>query len=148
MLHRTQGTTMNSGYCFRDSFLGKIHEVTPPKVYPEAGICSKDVPVVLYIKADDGYTYRSDANGPDGFDHAMVTAEGDGSFTVAFEDLYNGGDKDYNDARLNVVCTPNPINAPEFPAMALPVVLIIGMLGVVLVIRRNQRRINFLAIVQ
>jgi hypothetical protein len=118
--------------------LGKIHGVTPPKVYTEAGICTKDVPVVLYIKADDGYTYRSDANGPDGVDHAKVTAEADTSFTVAFEDLYNGGDKDYNDAVLNVACTPDPINTPEFPTMTLPVVLIIGMLGVVLVIQRTR----------
>lgn len=118
-------------------YLGKIHDVTPPKIYTNVGSCSKDVPVVVYIKADDGYTYPSDANGPEGVDHAIVTAETDKSFTVMFEDLYGGGDKDYNDVVLNVACTPDPVNTPEFPSLALPIGLMIGMLGLVLLFRRE-----------
>ena len=117
-------------------FLGKIHEVTPPQVYPDVGRCENGKEVVLYIKADDGFTYTSNANGDDGVDHAKVTAEVDNSFTVGFEDLNGGGDLDYNDVFLNVACTQDSIPTPEFPTMALPAALIVGMLGAVLFIQR------------
>jgi len=51
--------------------------------------------------------------------------------------LYGGGDKDYNDVVLNVACTPDPVITPEFPSLALPIGLMIGMLGFVLLFRRE-----------
>jgi len=120
-------------------FLGNIHDVTPPQVYTDVGRCENGKAVVLYIKAPDGFTYTSNANGPDGVDHAIVNAESD-SFLVGFEDLYGGGDRDYNDVIMSVACTkdttPPPIPTPEFPTMALPAALIVGMLGAVLFIQR------------
>ena len=121
-------------------FLGKIHDVSEGTVYPDVGRCENGE-VVLYITSppEGGtVTYPSNANGPDGVDHAIVTAEADNSFTVGFEDLYGGGDRDYNDVFLNVACTPDSIATPEFPTMALPAALIVGMLGAVLFIQRSK----------
>jgi hypothetical protein len=121
-------------------FLGKIHDVTHPKVYTDVGSCSKDAPVVLYIKSPTGHTYRSDQPGWDGENHANVIAAAGGSYTVAFEDKANceGSDWDFNDVVLNVACTPDTIPTPEFPTLALPAGLIIGMLGVVLFIQKTK----------
>ncbi len=115
--------------------LGKIHDVTPPKVYSDVGRCENGKEVVLYIKAPDGYTYVTNANGPDGVDHAKVTEEADKSFTAGFEDVYGGGDLDYNDVFLNVACTQEAIPTPEFPTIALPAALVVGLLGAVLFIK-------------
>jgi hypothetical protein len=121
--------------------LGKIHDVSKGTVYQDVGRCENGKEVVLYIiSPPEGgtVTYLSNANGPDGVDHAIVTAEADNSFTVGFEDLYGGGDRDYNDVFLNVACTPDPIATPEFPTMALPAALIVGILGAVLFIQRSK----------
>jgi len=117
--------------------LGKIHDVPAGTVYTDAGRCEQDGDVVLYIKSDPGFTYPSKGNGPDGKDHVIITADGDNSFTVAFEDLYNLGDKDYNDVILNVACTKD-IATPEFPTLALPAGLIVGILGAVLFLQRSK----------
>jgi len=111
---------------------------TPGTTYNTIGRCSPDVPVVLYIVSPPqggSKTYYSDKNGLDGIDHAKVTAESGGSYTVAFEDMWYGGDKDYNDVIMNVACTRDVTPVPEFPAIALPVGLIVGILGAVFYIR-------------
>jgi hypothetical protein len=124
--------------------LGYIHDVTPPIVYTDVGRCSEGGLVVVNIttpnKPVDPYgpqTYYSDRPGLDGKDHAIVTPNIDGSFNVAFEDSYNNLiDDDTNDVVLNVACTPDSIPSPEFPTLALPVGLLIGMVGVVLFVRK------------
>jgi hypothetical protein len=134
-----------------DKELGAIHEpdAAAPGTEYDVGRCSNGAPVVLYIETPGGYTYPSDQNGPDGKNHALVTGPVDGVYTVGFEDIYdfkipgvNGcesnGEPDYNDVFLSVACTPDPINAPEFPTLALPAGLIIGMLGVVLFIQKTK----------
>ena len=63
----------------------------------------------------------------------------DGSFTVQFENLWGvqpESDRDFNDVVLNVACIPDT-NAPEFPTLALPAGLIVGLIGAVLFIRRD-----------
>jgi hypothetical protein len=128
--------------------LGFIHGDTPAVFgteYTSIGRCSVNENVVVYITTpikpqdpDGPRTYYSDALGVgDNFDHALVTPNA-GSFNVAFEDIYGGGDKDYNDVVLNVACTPDTIPTPEFPTLALPAGLIIGMLGVALFIQKTK----------
>jgi hypothetical protein len=125
-----------------DQELGAIHEpdaAAPGTEYPIENYL-KDAPVVLYIATPHENIFRSDVVGEDGENHANVIAEADGSYTVAFEDktAAEESDWDYNDVVLNVRCIPDPINAPEFPTLALPVGLIIGMLGVVLFIQKTK----------
>jgi hypothetical protein len=119
--------------------------------YTGIGRCSPDteVAIVLYINSPDPRTYRSDVAGPDGLDHAIVSGpDAGGWYTVGFEDIYGDnnndgkpGDADYNDVVLQVTCikdTPPPIPTPEFPTMALPAALIVGMLGAVLFVQRMK----------
>jgi hypothetical protein len=132
--------------------LGNIHGGTPAAegtVYTGEGRCSPNDPVaiVLYITSPDPRTYRSDVAGQDGLDHARVSGpDAGGWYTVGFEDIYGvknipgkPGDADYNDVILQVTCikdSPPPIPTPEFPTMALPAALIVGMLGAVLFVQR------------
>jgi hypothetical protein len=127
--------------------LGAIHgpnAAVPGTEYTDVGRCSAGVPVVVYIKSPSPYNhiFRSDIVGGDVKVHANVTFNAvDGSYTVGFEDKYwpnEEPDWDYNDVVLNVACTPDSIPSPEFPTLALPVGLIIGMLGVVLFIQKSK----------
>jgi len=121
--------------------LGYIHNEPVGKTYI-VGRCSPDTNVVLYITSPTGYTYYSDliASG-DGFNHVkVVDINGDGSlYTANFENLYGTEkpDWDFDDVVLSVSCTKD-IPAPEFPTMALPAALIVGMLGTILFIRRDR----------
>ena len=132
-------------------FLGKIHDVTPPVEYSDAGRCSKGDNVALYIttpgpsdpRPRDPYgpqTYYSNKPGLDNLDHATPALQGDGSWNVAFEDSWlDKIDDDTNDVILNVACIKDsPIPTPEFPTMALPAALIVGMLGAVLFLQRTK----------
>jgi hypothetical protein len=102
--------------------------------------CTKDIPVFLFIKSPSLYNniFSSDIPGGDGFVHAKITEEA-GTFTVGFEDINGpGADLDYNDAILSVACTPDPTSSPEFPTLALSAGIIIGMVGVVLFVRKTK----------
>jgi hypothetical protein len=118
---------------------------TPGTVYPNVERCAPDVPIVLYISTPDQQTYYSDQAGSDGLDHASVAGPVNGIYEVGFEDIYGvknipgkPGDADYNDVVLSVTCTRDVIPTPEFPTMALPVGLIVGILGVVLFIQKSK----------
>ncbi len=132
-------------------FLGKIHDVTPPVEYSNINRrCSKGENVALYITTpgpnDPGnkdpfgpQTYYSNKAGEDGFDHATPKLMEDGSYNIAFEDSWQELiDDDTNDVVLNVACIKDPITTPEFPTMALPAALIVGMLGAVLFLQRTK----------
>ncbi len=132
--------------------LGHIHGVTPSlpgSMYTDIGRCSADTNVVVYIRTplivsplvNSNRLYRSDEVNPnDLLDHALVTKEGDGSYTVAFEDSFRDNiDDDVNDVVLNVACVRDtPVPTPEFPTMALPAAMIVGMLGAVFFIQRTK----------
>ena len=115
---------------------------TAPGTVFSVGRCSSDEPVVLYMvspPSGGSKTYYSDQLGADGVNHAIVSEAG-GVYTVAFEDLVNGGDKDFNDVVMNVTCTrDNPIPTPEFPTIALPAALIVGIIGAVLFIQKSKK---------
>ena len=100
---------------------------------------------ILYITpAETQLTYYSDpaSANPDSLGHVQVVPIDPTAYvvTVGFEDLLGGGDQDYNDINLEVTCTPiiTPPPVPEFPTMALPAALIIGLLGAVLFIKRTK----------
>jgi hypothetical protein len=130
--------------------LGHVNGISPavPGTTYNVGRCLKDetVAVVLFINSPTvgGNTFYSDVNSPaDNHPHANVSHESDGSYTVGFEDILASEttvnpDWDYNDVVLNVACTPDPISTPEFPTMALPAALIIGLFGAVLFIKRTK----------
>ena len=124
----------------------------PGTTYKKIGRCVADEPVVLYItSAPEGgsVTYYSNQSSGDGFDHAMVTTLGDGSFTVGFEDVFGPrenssfpGDGDYDDVVLNVACVRyaappyEGAPSPDFPVMVLPAGFICGIIGSALYMRR------------
>ncbi|MCK9593985.1 MAG: hypothetical protein M0Q91_18445 [Methanoregula sp.] len=124
-------------------FLGRNNDATTGTVYPTGQKCVAGQPVALYIttpQSDGGHTYRSDMAGTDNLDHANVIHEVDGSYTVQFENqwgIFPASDRDFNDVVLNVACIPS-IATPEFPTLALPAALIIGLFGVVLFIRKTE----------
>jgi hypothetical protein len=118
---------------------------TPPNTEFSIGYRAANEPIVLYITSPPlggSHTYYSDPTSanPDGINHVKITPVGSDEYEVncGFEDIYNGGDKDYDDILLTVRLEPTITPIPEFPAMALPAALIVGMLGAVLFIRRTR----------
>jgi len=126
----------------------------PETAYRNIGRCSAHEPVILYIKSPPeggSVTYYSNQTSGDGFDHAMVTTLGDGSYTVGFEDVFGArantafpGDGDYDDVVLNVTCVryaAPPFEAepsPDFPIIALPAGFLCGIIGSMLYVRRTR----------
>jgi hypothetical protein len=124
-------------------FLGRNNEATPGTVYHTGQKCVANQPVTLYIttpQSDGLHTYTSDSAAGDLLDHAQVIPGPGNSFTVNFENQFGippASDRDFNDVVLNVACIPS-IATPEFPTLALPAALIIGLFGVVLFIRKTE----------
>ena len=108
--------------------------------------CAAGKEVVLYITNPSSKTFYSNRSGSDGLDHAHVTGPVNGVWTVQFEDLYghttapnknDAGDGDYNDVIMTVSCTAG-VPIPEFPTIALPVALVVGLIGAVLFIKSTK----------
>lgn len=83
-----------------------------------------------------GYSfYNGEAeNNPDNKFHAGYKQLRGGSIAVGFEDIFNGGDRDYNDMifSINNVTTISPVPEPEAYAL-----MLIGLLMLVSVSRRK-----------
>jgi len=120
--------------------LGTRTSIPVGTVFTDVGRCSPDTNVVLYMTTPQQHTYYSNVPGGDGLDHARITYDSvSGIYTVGFENVYGiDMDRDYNDIVLSVSCTADPTPVPEFPTLALPVALIIGMIGAVLFIRETR----------
>jgi Bacterial Ig domain len=76
----------------------------------------------IYV-VDTRYTYKTgpgDRN-PDGIEHAAVTKTGERQFDVGFEDLYDGGDRDYDDNVFRFTGGLAPNRAPVADDQALKV---------------------------
>jgi len=66
-------------------------------------------------------TYSTDSSiNPDGIDHVVAFALADSPYLlIGFEDMYNGGDRDYNDALFAVdIGAANVANLPGVPEPA------------------------------
>nr|HPM43188.1 PEP-CTERM sorting domain-containing protein [Candidatus Omnitrophota bacterium] len=93
----------------------------------------------IYV-TNTGYVYSMGpgSRNPDGLMHATVDFIAPGVANVGFEDLYGGGDMDYNDNifQFRGSIAPDPhSNVPEPATMAL-----FGIGGLVMAfVRRNRR---------
>lgn len=68
----------------------------------------------FYIDSNDGTFFTETVLNPDGFDHAYVFANTKGpGYIVAFEDLWNGGDRDYTDRLMEVVRDSDQDDVPD-----------------------------------
>lgn len=84
--------------------------------------------------ANREYFMGPGSRNPDGAMHAEVDSLGDGEFIVGFEDLFGGGDWDYDDNRFRFLGGVHVEQIPE------PGVLGLLALGVGSLIRRRFRR--------
>ena len=79
----------------------------------------------LYIGSDDGYFYSEKSENFEGKKHVRLFTLDKGGYVLAFEDLKNLGDQDYND----IVIELTGVNLiPEFATIAIPVASILGLL--------------------
>ena len=68
----------------------------------------------FYIASNDGMFYTENALSGDGFDHAWVFENTKGpGYLVCFEDLWNGGDQDYEDRIIEVVRDSDEDEVPD-----------------------------------
>ena len=93
---------------------------------------------------DTGFSYFTGdgSRNPDGVPHAEAITTFDeisGQYIteIGFEDLYGGGDEDYNDFMFRVSNTIDPVGVPEPPVLAL---LIMGVVGMGFARRRAARK--------
>ena len=87
-----------------------------------------------------GYTFYTDSSrNMDGFDHSDILFA-NGKATIGVEDLYGGGDRDFNDVVFSVsnVSSTRPIAAVPEPATWAMMISGFGAVGAGL--RRNRRR--------
>ena len=85
----------------------------------------------LYIKNRDGTFYSQQSWNSDGKVHARVfsvtAGAKSGAYVVAFEDLWDLGDRDYNDVVVELTGEGLEL-IPEFATIAIPVASILGLL--------------------
>ena len=85
-------------------FVGTGH-ITSPDTVVELGTFPAGTELIfsIYVR-DTGYRYFSGPaeRNPDGVIHAAVTTQADGSVVLGFEDLFGGGDRDYDDISIRV----------------------------------------------
>ncbi|MCA9525289.1 MAG: thrombospondin type 3 repeat-containing protein [Myxococcales bacterium] len=116
-----QDATATSTFCGGSAgYTSDTHLVDPNFVYVGTGnvtaagtefdlgmfVAGQELVFSITVR-DTGYTFFTgpgDRN-PDGIVHAAITDLGNGVFHVGFEDLYNGGDLDYDDVNLVIETT-------------------------------------------
>ncbi|MFT5680930.1 MAG: serine acetyltransferase, partial [Myxococcota bacterium] len=89
-------------------WIGTGHETAVGTEFDLGAFLEGDELVFAIYVSNTGYWYYSgpgDRN-PDGEVHASIIDNGDGTFTVGFEDLYGGGDRDFNDINFVVEVVP------------------------------------------
>ncbi|MFT5586568.1 MAG: serine acetyltransferase [Cognaticolwellia sp.] len=85
-------------------WIGTGHETAVGTKFELGSFLSGDELVFAIYVTNTGYWYYTGPaeRNPDGEVHAAITDNEDGTFTVGFEDLYGGGDRDFNDINFVV----------------------------------------------
>lgn len=83
--------------------LGTAHGTSPGTVY-NLGNYTNGTSLTFYLVNDPGNTWLSGPGtmNPDGVAHAYIKPISDDTYNLGWEDLYGGGDRDYNDVILNI----------------------------------------------
>jgi len=122
-------------------YLGTGHTTPTGSVF-NLGTFNTGDNLIFYITTNEQtpHTYLSEGTMPDGVVHGRVQNLDGGLYQIGFEDIWGGGDRDYNDIILSVSIAPGqgPVQVPEFPTMFLPVTLIAGLLGAVYIFRTRS----------
>lgn len=104
-----------------------INKTSPAGAVYDLGYFPFGTPLVFSIYVHDtSQTYYSGtaSNNPDNVAHAFVQFGPDDLADVGFEDLWNGGDRDYNDLRFSVSnIVPNAVPEPTTLVLLLGVVV-------------------------
>jgi hypothetical protein len=114
---------------------------TPSGTTYDLGQYSAGTELIFSIKSDDGYTYLTGPaeRNPDKRVHAHFTGSY-GNWLIEWEDLYGGGDLDYNDIVLRVIATPVGTPVPEFPSPGIPIILAAAIGGCALFATRKTQK--------
>ena len=83
--------------------LGTAHGTSPGIIY-DLGNYTNGTKLVFYLINDPGNTWLSGcgARNPDGVAHAYIKPISDDTYNPGWDDWYGGGDREYNDAVLNI----------------------------------------------
>jgi hypothetical protein len=93
-----------------------------------------EIAFTMFVKNTGFAYYTGNASlNPDNFLHAAFDVTSSQSLNIGFEDLFNGGDKDYDDlvfslSNVSVGYTAQPVPEPETYAMLLAGLFAIGAL--------------------
>jgi hypothetical protein len=71
----------------------------------------------IRVPAQGNFQMGPGSRNPDGLPHAVVTPEGVNSYLVGFEDLLNGGDRDYDDNVFRFTGSLAPVVPPDCSAL-------------------------------
>jgi hypothetical protein len=93
-----------------------VNKITAAGTTFDLGIFPNNTPLEFSIAVmDTGHAFYSGspASNPDSVAHAMMDFFAPGMVNIGFEDLWGGGDKDYNDLRFSVLNVSPSANVPE-----------------------------------
>lgn len=124
-------------------FIGIDNNTT---AFMSLGVFAPGTELVFGIETDKGHTFLNGPAGrnPDNLEHAFVDDMFGGDPTIArirFEDIFGGGDNDFNDAVIEIRQTPDPAAGPLVPEPAGIAIWILLLIGVCAVYFFRRQRI-------